>query len=168
MHTHTYICTLYTSLSYYIHSVLSEPPLIQEGVGSVRFVSVPDFSEINRFGSVRFGKQCFPVRCGSACVFRTRRGSVRFDSFLRPVPAGSRIIRFCSVRFGQFGSVSYSFLLIIRTSVLLRVVAAVLNAMIFKEQEPTPHVCRCRVLSLLVVRTKKASSFTRDLSNNQH
>ena len=49
--------------------------LSQEGTGSVRFVSVPDFSKIHRFGSVRFGKSCFPVRRGTACVFRTRRGS---------------------------------------------------------------------------------------------
>ena len=47
---------------------------------TVRFVSVPDFSTINRFGSVRFGNVCFPVRRGSACVFRIRRGSVRFGS----------------------------------------------------------------------------------------
>ena len=64
----------------------------QEGAGSVRFVSVPDFSKINRFGSVRFGSvrfgnRCFPVRRGSACVFRTRRGSVRFGS-VRPVRFG--------------------------------------------------------------------------------
>ena len=45
----------------------------------------------NRFGSVRFGKCFFPVRRGSACVFRTRRGSVRFGAVrfrvrFRPVP----------------------------------------------------------------------------------
>ena len=48
---------------------------VQEGTGSVRFVSLPDFSKIHRFGSVRFG------------------------SFPRPNPAGSRIKRFGSVRF---------------------------------------------------------------------
>ena len=40
-------------------------------------------------------------------------GPVRFSSFPRPVPVGSRIKRFGSVRFGRFGlfgSVSYSFL----------------------------------------------------------
>ena len=37
-------------------------------------------------------------------------GPFRFGSFPRPVPAGSRIERFCLVRFGRFGSVSYSFL----------------------------------------------------------
>ena len=45
----------------------------------------------------------FPVRRGSACVFRTcsgsRLGPVRFVSFPRPVPAGSGINRFGSVRF---------------------------------------------------------------------
>ena len=52
----------------------------QEGTGLVRFVSVPDSSKMNRFGSVRFGNLCFPVRRGSACVFRKRRGSVSFGS----------------------------------------------------------------------------------------
>ena len=36
-----------------------------------------------RFGSVRFGsvrQLILPIRCGSVCVFRTRRGSVRFGS----------------------------------------------------------------------------------------
>ena len=32
--------------------------VLQEGTGSVRFVSVPDFSKRNRFGSLRFG-DCF-------------------------------------------------------------------------------------------------------------
>ena len=75
----------------------------QEGTGSVRFVSVPDFSKIHRFGSVCFGYLCFPVRRGSACVFRTRLGSVRFGSVPRPGPAGSRINRFGSVRPVRFG-----------------------------------------------------------------
>ena len=55
--------------------------IYHEGTGSVRFVSVPDFSKINRSGSVRF--------------------HVRF----RPVPELNG-----SVRFGRFGSVSSSFL----------------------------------------------------------
>ena len=85
---------------------------MQEGTGSVRFVSVPDFSKINRFGSVRFGKLFVPVRRGSACVFRTRRGSVRFGSVrfrvrFRPVPELNGSVR--PIRFGRFGSV-YSFL----------------------------------------------------------
>ena len=75
----------------------------QEGTGSVRFVSVPDFSKIVRFGSVRFGNLVFPVRRGSACGFQTRRGSVRFDSVPRPVPAGFRIIQFGQVRPVRFG-----------------------------------------------------------------
>ena len=37
-------------------------------------------------------------------------GPVRFGSFPRPVPAGSRIKRCGSVRFGRLRSVSYSFL----------------------------------------------------------
>ena len=92
---------------------------IQEGTGSVRFVSVPDFSKNPRlfgsirfgsvrFGSVRFGKLYFPIRRGSACVFWTRRGSVdpvRFGSVLLlvrfwPVPELHG-----SVRFGLAGSV---------------------------------------------------------------
>ena len=42
-------------------------------------------------GSVRFGKIRFPVRRGSACVFRAHRGLIRFGSFPHPVQAGSRI-----------------------------------------------------------------------------
>ena len=85
--------------------------LYQEGNGSFRFVSVPDFSNINRFGSVRFGNVYFPVRRGSGCVFRTHHGSVRFGSIrfrvrFRPVPEFN-----ASLRFGRFGSVSHSFLL---------------------------------------------------------
>ena len=85
---------------------------LQEGTGSVRFVSVLEFLDNSsvRFGSVRFGKLVFPVRRGSACVFRTRRGSVWFDSVrfrvrFRPVPEFNG-----SVRFGRFGPVSHSFL----------------------------------------------------------
>ena len=86
--------------------------LFQEGTGSVRFVSVPDFSKINRFGSVRFGNY-FPgsTRFGLRFSDASWLGPVRFGSVPRPVPAGSGIKRFGSVRFGRFGSVSYSFLL---------------------------------------------------------
>ena len=77
--------------------------MFQEGTGSVRFGSVPDFSIINRLGSVRFGQLFLPVRCGSACVLRTCRGSVRFGSVPCPVPAGSGIHRFGSVRPVRFG-----------------------------------------------------------------
>ena len=45
----------------------------------------------------------------AACSVRF--GPVRFGSFPRPVPAGSAIQRFDSVRFGRLGSVSYSFLI---------------------------------------------------------
>ena len=79
----------------------------QEGNGSVRFVSLPDFSKINRFGSFRFGNVFCPVRRGLACVFRTRHGSVRFGSVrfrvrFRPVPESNG-----SVRFGSAGSVRF-------------------------------------------------------------
>ena len=95
----------------------------QEGTGSVRFVSVLDFSKIHRFGSVRFGSVRFgSVRFGktnsrfdaSACVFRTCRGSVRFGSvrfrvWFRPVPEFNSLIRLDSVRPVRFGFL-YSFL----------------------------------------------------------
>ena len=79
-----------------------------EGAGSIRFISVPEFSKMYRFVSVRFGNDIFPVRRGSACVFRTcsvRFGSVRFRVRFRPVPDLNG-----SVRFGRFGSVAHSFL----------------------------------------------------------
>ena len=89
----------------------SFPLEVQEGTGSLRFVSVLDFfSKINRFwaGSVR--KNVFPGSTRFGLLFRIHRGSVRFGSVPRPVPAGSRIQRFGSVRFGRFSSVSYFFL----------------------------------------------------------
>ena len=85
-------------------------PERQEGTGSVRFVSVPDCSKINRFGSVRKlicpGSTLFGLRFSDASWL----GPVRFGSFPRPVPAGSGIKRLGSVRLCRFGSVSYSFL----------------------------------------------------------
>ena len=85
---------------------------MQEGTGSIRFVSVPDFSKVHRFGSVGFGNLFVPVRCGSACVFRSRRVSVRFGSVrfrvrFRPVPEFIGSVRFGSVRFGSTGSVRF-------------------------------------------------------------
>ena len=82
--------------------------LYQEGTDSVRFVLVPDFSKIHRFRSVRFGQLFVPVRRGSACVFRRRRGSVRFGSVrfrvrFRPVPE----LISSSVRFVSAGSVRF-------------------------------------------------------------
>ena len=61
----------------------------------MRFGSV--FSKHHRFGSVRF--VFFPVRRGSACVFRTRRGSarfglVRFRVRFRRVPELNGSVRF--------------------------------------------------------------------------
>ena len=61
--------------------------------GSVRKISVP--------GWMPFGL-CFSDA--------SWLGPVRFGSFPRPVPAGSGIQRFGSVRLGWFGSVSYAFL----------------------------------------------------------
>ena len=85
--------------------------IYQGGAGSVRFVSVPPFSKIHRFGSVR--KFAFPgsTRFGLLFLDASSLGPVRFGSFPRPVPAGSKMKRFDSVRFGRFGSVSYSLLL---------------------------------------------------------
>ena len=80
-----------------------------EGMNAMNheIVSVPDFSKIHWFGSIRFGQLSFPLRRGSACVFRTRRGSVRFGSVrfrlqFRPVPE-----LIVSVRFGSAGSVRF-------------------------------------------------------------
>ena len=59
-----------------------------------------------RLGSVR--KFNFPVRRGSTCAFRLRRGSVRFGSVrfrvrFRPVPVWRGSVRFGSVRPVRFG-----------------------------------------------------------------
>ena len=62
----------------------------QEGTGSVRFVSVLDFSRINRFGSVRFGKTTISWFDAVRPVFLkhviVRFGSVRFRVRFQPVP----------------------------------------------------------------------------------
>ena len=68
-----------------------------------------------RFGSVRFAsvrKITFPgsTRFGLHFSDASWLGPVRLGSFPHPVPAGSRIKRFVSVRFGRFGSASFSFL----------------------------------------------------------
>ena len=110
-HTYCTCCTYYVHASRGLHAAVHGCYMDQEGTGSVRFVSVPDFSKMNRFGSVRLGILVSPVRRGSACAFQTRRGSVRFGSVPRPVPAGSGIERFGSVRLGRSGSVSYFFLM---------------------------------------------------------
>ena len=68
----------------------------QTFIGSVRFGLGTYFP-----GSTRFG-----LRFSGASWF----GLVRFRSFPHPVPAGSGINRFGSVRFGRFASVSYFFL----------------------------------------------------------
>ena len=79
---------------------------VREGTGSVRFVSVPDFSKIDRFGSVRNYVSWFDaVRPAFSGRVVARSGLVRFTSFPCPVPAGSRIKQFGSVRPVRFGSV---------------------------------------------------------------
>ena len=71
------------------------------------------------FGSIRFGSGLFGNSSVLSVSVRTIScpGSTRFGlrfldvSWLGPVLAGSRIIRFGSVRLGLFGLVSYSFLI---------------------------------------------------------
>ena len=98
---------------------------LQEGTGSVRFVSVPDFSKIHRFGSVRFGSEnIFPgsTRFGLRFSDASWLGPVRFGSVPCPVPASSRIKLFGSVRFGsvRFGSVRFCRLGPLSNSFLIR------------------------------------------------
>ena len=81
----------------------------------------------NRFGSIRFGsglfenlsvrfasvrKITFPAstRFGLRFSDASWLGPIRFGSIPRPVPAGSRIKRFGSVRFGSVRSVRFGFL----------------------------------------------------------
>ena len=70
----------------------------------VRFASVPDFSKINRFGSVRFGNFKFPGSTPFGLHFSDASwlGSVRFRVRFRPIPELNG-----SVRFGRFGSVRF-------------------------------------------------------------
>ena len=78
----------------------------QDWKESVRFDSFR-FRTFRKFiGSVRFGNY-FPgsTRFGLRFSDASWLGPVRFGSFPRPVPAGSRIKRFGSVRFG--GSVRF-------------------------------------------------------------
>ena len=59
------------------------PAQRQEGTGSVRFVSVPDFLTNNRFGSVWFGNSFFRFYAVRPAFFGrvvARSGSVRFGS----------------------------------------------------------------------------------------
>ena len=69
---------------------------------SLRFDSFR-FRTFRKIYSLRFGNLFPPIRRGSACVFRTRRGSIRFSSTrfrvgFRPVPELSGSVR--PVRFG--------------------------------------------------------------------
>ena len=84
--------------------------MYQEGAGSVRFVSVPDFSKVHRFGSVRFGSDNSVSRFDTVrpALFGrvvARSGSVRFGS-----ASGSGRIQNQTVRLGpvRFGSASGS------------------------------------------------------------
>ena len=97
-------------MSYILGLVPAHPiqqRISQEGARSVQFVAVADFSKIYRFGSVRFGSENYLSRFDAirpAFFGRVvaRSGSVRFGSVPRPVPAGSRLIWFGSVRFGPY------------------------------------------------------------------
>ena len=81
---------------------------------SVRFDSFRFRTFLKLIGSVRFGSD-FSF-CSDSTRFGLRfldtpwLGPVRFGSVPRPVPAGSGIKWFGSVRFGRFGSVSHAFL----------------------------------------------------------
>ena len=55
------------------------PSSYQEGTGSVRFVSVLDFSKIHQFGSVRFSS----VRCGSMAQTSSTQASAQPQTFPR-------------------------------------------------------------------------------------
>ena len=90
IYTFVYVCILRYTTS--ISSTASGqgpaklPDLLaqcQEGTGSVRFVSVPDFSTFHRFGSVRFGSENFVSRSDA----------------VRPAFFGRVVARSASVRF---------------------------------------------------------------------
>ena len=66
-----------------------------------------------RFGSVRIFMISGSTRFGLRFSDTLWLGPVRFGSVPRPVPAGSGIKRFGSVRFGRFSSVSHSLLIYI-------------------------------------------------------
>ena len=63
-----------------------------------------------RFGSVREVKFPGSTQLGLRFSDASWLDPVRFDTFPRPVPPGSRVKQFGSVQFGRCGSVSYSFL----------------------------------------------------------
>ena len=109
--------------------------IVHERTGSVRLVLVPDFSTITRFGSVRRkirfpGSPRFRLRLSDASWL----GPFWFGSVPRPVPAGSRIQRFGLVRFGQFGSVYYLFLIVQFT-------ASVCSSNMCSSNEQRSHSC---------------------------
>ena len=82
-------------------------PVLPHISGRSRFGSVSFGSEVIRFGLVQPEQISFPVRRGSACVFRTCRDSVQFGSFrfrirILPVPELNGL-----VWFGSAGSVRF-------------------------------------------------------------
>ena len=83
------------------------------GAGRSRFdsVRVRTFDTLSvRFGSVRKCNCPGSMRFGLRFLVASRLGPLRLGLVPRPVPAGSKIKGFGSVRFGRFGSVSNSFL----------------------------------------------------------
>ena len=104
---------------------ISPPPLLSQVLsklfmikpGRKRFGPIRFGSKLVRklFGSVRFGsvRKCmFPGSTWFGLRFSDTPWlcPVRFGAVPRPVPAGSGITRFGSIRFGWFGSVSHFFL----------------------------------------------------------
>ena len=97
-------------------------PLMQGGgagtLGAGRGSGFPNFSNFSfRFrtfrvfvGSVRFGLAIVApgsTRFGLRFSYASWFGPVRFDSVLRPVPAGSEMKRFASLRFGWAESIRF-------------------------------------------------------------
>ena len=108
MYIYIYIvyCILYIVLQYIVHAGWLGP---RAGEGRSEAVIVMNgfLTGRNRFGSIRFGSRLFSKS--------HRFGSVRkmvfpwFDA-VRPALFGCVVARSGSIRFGRFGSVSYSFL----------------------------------------------------------
>ena len=124
-YTHCIICMYYkyaymhacmhTSIRAYVHTCIHAYVIVilwwttQAESHLLQYLKLEALN-IYRFGSVR--KHIFPgsTRFGLRFSDASWLGPVRSGSLPRPVPAGSRINRFGSVRFGRFGSVSYSVL----------------------------------------------------------
>ena len=105
MHVHTSFASHRISSHVMPHHTVSSG---RNRFGSIRFGSGLFDNSPVRFGSVRFGsvrKIQFPgsTRFGLPFSDASWLGPDRFGSFPRPVPAGSRIKRFDSVRPVRFG-----------------------------------------------------------------